>query len=233
MSVGSKRGAITSAEKIVLFLTIVLILPGCLFFPPREGLERLKKERGAPYATTVFRKEPRVGERPLSELKVTLEYWLAAGSRGEPRWKGVLVPEPEDLYARLLAILDHDASSITLVAYRYDSAGLDPITLVDYFDGGGHRVGWDHVAFPEARPPSESRLLVGFHNFAWWEYPLMLVDLPVYTALGLKELVGEAARSPLSFVAQGWIGTAIEGRSPASPLCFERSCRWSSARNWN
>lgn len=183
----------------------------------------MKKNRGRPYATTVFRKEPRAGERPLSELRATLEYWSGAGSRNEPRWKGVLVPEPEDLYARLLAALDRGDPSMTLVSYRYDSAGLDPITLVDYLDDAGGQIGWDHVAFPEECRPASARLLAGFHNFAWWEYPLMLLDLPVYTALGLKELVGEAVKSPFSFVAQGWIGTAIEGRNPASPICFQRA----------
>ncbi|MBI4602574.1 MAG: hypothetical protein HY721_11500 [Planctomycetes bacterium] len=209
---------------LALALALAALAPGCLFHPAREGLSRLKVHRGAPWAVTTFRAAPlEEGERPLSELRETLEHWLGPGARGEPRWRGALEPEPADLYERLAAAIDGGAGSITLTAYRYDAAGLDSITLVDYTDERGVLLGSDHVAFPVLPAPPGGRRSTGYGSLAWWEYPQLLLDYAVYGVLGLKELAGEAVKSPLSFLSAGWIGPLSEGRSPVSPVSLERA----------
>ena len=152
------------------------LLQGCLFFSPQDELERLKVERGEPWATTVFAKSPGPGEQPLEALRETLTYWSAPGSGGVPRWKGVLTPEPEDLYESILARMDQGADRFTLVAHEYEHH----LTLVDYLGAKGERLGWDHPAFPAPKKSLETFPLVGFYNLEWWEFPqLLLLDLPV------------------------------------------------------
>jgi hypothetical protein len=212
-----------------LLLLAALLPSGCLFLPARAGLERIKAERPAPDDVTVFRESPGPGERPLSELRETLEYWNGTGPGGTPRWKGVLVPEPADLYARLLQTIGGGADSITLRAHVYDAVGHDQATLVDYMGADGNRIGWDHVVLPpdttngpDASPPPGGSAIHGYFNMAWWEIPHLLLDIPVYLAIGAKELAGEVVKTPISFVSSAWIGPVVEGRNLISPVCLSR-----------
>ena len=209
----------------VLLPVALLLLAGCVFLPGRAGLERLIAARGEPDAVTVFSAAPAPGEQPLAGLRATLLYWSARGAGGRPRWQGVLEPHPEDLYERILRALDAGAARITLKAYRYDAIGLEEITLVDYLDEAGTPLGWDCVPYGErgGRRAGRGRLLVGYNGLLWWEYPQMLLDLPVYLAVGIKELAFEAVKSPLSFLDGGWLATAVARRNPFSPVCFERA----------
>ncbi len=201
-----------------------LLAAGCAFRSGPAVLEDLKTDRsGPPYALTVFKTAPGPGERPLAELRQTLAYWSAPMPGGASRWRGVLVPEPRDLYARLIDAIDGGAKSMTLVAYLYDRHGLDTMTLVEYYDEGGILAGWDYV--PYAAPPCGGGQTAtrGYENLAWWEYAQLVLDVPVYAVLGLKELAGEIVKSPLSALDAGWLGSAVDGRSPFSPVCFERA----------
>ena len=220
---GSRRRCKAFVGFVFFSFSVPLLLPGCLFLPGREKLAQLEAERGSPYATTVFRKDPGPGERPLDELRGTLEHWTGPDPRGEPRWKGVLVPDPEGLYAGILERMAQGAQAFTLVAYRYDARGLDDLTLVDYLDEKGARLGSDHPAFPEPKEPGPAAFPVaGFYNLEWWEIPqMLLLDLPVYLVLGTKELAGEVVKSPLSFLEAGWLGPSVEGRTPISPVNFK------------
>jgi hypothetical protein len=203
---------------------LVASLAGCQFLPGPAKLEQLKAHREGPYDKVTFTRDAQPETRDLSELRETLSYWSQGGSRGEPRWRGVLVPHPEDLYTRLLQAMESEATEITLTSYKFDAVGRDVLTLVDYTDSAGNLIGWDHVAYPEASLPNGSApLLTGFANLAWWEYPQMFLDLWVYLAIGLKEFAGEAVKSPFSFVDCGWIGPTAEGRSPVSPVNFKRA----------
>jgi hypothetical protein len=199
-------------------LSMTLLAGGCAVSSGKERLERLLEERGEPYAVTVFRLEPGEGERPISELRAALDYWNGPGKAGIPRWRGVLEPEPTDLYGLLLARIDGGASALTLVAYRYDAIGFDDVTLVDYLDEDGRRLGSDHLPYVEPDVIPAAPLLVGYWDLAWWEYPMMLLDLPVYLAIGLKELAGEAVKTPLSALSSGWIAPMTEARSPLAPV---------------
>jgi hypothetical protein len=173
---------------------------------------------------TVYALEPAAGERPLAELRATLRHWSEPGAGGSPRWRGVLEPHPEDLYERLAAAIDGGVRRITLKAFRYDALGSDDLTLVDYLDENGAALGWDCVPYgADAAPRRRGDILVGFDDLAWWEYPQLLLDLPVYLAVGLKELAGEAVKSPLSFLDAGWIPMFVTGRNPFSPVCFQRA----------
>lgn len=197
----------------------------CLFLPGPEALKRIESQRpDVPYARVVFRTEPLEGEHSLAELRSTLEFWTARGVDGEPRWRSVLVPKPEDLYTQLLAAIDSgEADGMTLVSYKYDTAGTDDITLVDYVASGGRLVGYDHLDRITPPPRSSRGPFIGYEDMRWWEYALLVVDLPVYLAIGVKEFAGEILRSPISVLDNGWLGTAVEGRSPVSPVCFERA----------
>ena len=197
---------------------------GCAFRSGEAVLEDLKKERsGAPYAITVFRTAPGPDERPMAELRRTLGYWAAPLPDGVPRRQGVLVTEPVDLHERLIRMIDEGASAITLIAYLYDRHGPDAMTLVEYYDADGIFAGWDYV--PYAAPPrgAGAAATSGYEDLAWWEYPQLALDMPVYLVLGLKELAGEIVKSPLSALDVGWVGGAADGRSPLSPVCFERA----------
>ena len=216
--VASSRAAVRLGAAALL--CGLALLQGCLFFSPRDELERLKAERGEPWAVTVFAKTPGPGEQPLEALRETLTFWSAPGSGGEPPWKGVLTPEPEDLYVSVLARMDQGADRFTLVAHEYGHR----LTLVDYLDAKGDRLGWDHPAFPPPKKSLPTFPLVGFYTLEWWEFPqLLLLDLPVYLALGAKELAGEIIKSPLSFLEEGWIRGSIQGRCPVSPVSFEQA----------
>jgi hypothetical protein len=201
------------------------LLAGCLFLPPRAGLARIQSARPAkPDFVTVFIAQPAPGEHGLDELRETLDYWSGEGSGGRPRWEGVLAPSPPDLYQHLLQAIDAGASAITLKAYKYDVVGLDPVTLVDYLDAEGKLIGWDHVVFAELAPRKRKyNFIIGYFDLAWWEIPQMLVlDLPVYLAIGLKELAGEVVKTPVSFVSSAWTGPPIQGWNPLSPVVLER-----------
>jgi hypothetical protein len=211
-------------------LLLAALLPaGCLFLPARAGLERIRAARPEPDHVTVFRRVPAAGERPLAELRATLEYWNGVSPDGTPRWQGVLVPESADLYGRLLQAIGGGAESITLRAYVYDAVGHDQATLVDYVGADGVRIGWDHAVLPpdttngpDASPPPRGSPVHGYFHLAWWEIPHLLLDIPVYLAIGAKELAGEIAKTPISFISSAWIGPAVEGRSPISPVCLSR-----------
>jgi hypothetical protein len=206
-----------------------LLSSGCLFLPARAGLERIQAERPEPDHITVFRRVPAAGEKPLADLRATLEYWSGIRPDGAPRWKGVLVPEPADLYGRLLEAIGGSAESVTLRAYRYDAVGHDEATLVDYVGADGVLLGWDHVVLPpdttngvDTSPPPHGSPVHGYFHMAWWEIPQLLLDIPVYLAIGVKELAGEVVKTPISFVSSAWLGPAIEGRSLVSPVSLSR-----------
>ena len=162
-----------------------LVCTGCLFLPGPEALKRIESQRPeVPYARVVFRTEPGEGEHSLAELRSTLEFWTARGVDGEPRWRSVLVPKPEDLYTQLLAAIDSgEADVMTLVSYKYDTAGTDDITLVDYIASGDRLVGYDHLDRITPPPRPSRGTFVGYDDMRWWEYALLVLDLPVYLAM--------------------------------------------------
>ncbi|MBI4585504.1 MAG: hypothetical protein HY717_15935 [Planctomycetes bacterium] len=222
-------------SKAPFIAALLLPLAGCLFYPGKKELELLEAKRGAPYAVTVFSRNPGPAaeppERPLAELRQAMLYWASPGSEEKPRWQGVLAPHPEDLYQRVLQAMDQGQARITLTAYQYDATGLDYLTLVDYAGENGSPIGWDTVDYPAPPPPRQRPLMVGFADLRWWEYPQMIFDLPFYLAIGLKELAGEIVKSPLSAIDSGWIGTAVENRNPLSPVNFERAAM-AFAEDW-
>lgn len=214
---------------VTLLASLLATLPGCLFLPGPEKLQRMIAERPeSPYSRIRFLSDPRPeneAERPLEELVETLEYWNGTGSDGRPRWEEVLVPSSPDLYTRLLEACRREDARITLVAYHYDSSGLDALTLVDYLDDSGQLLGHDHIPqdTPETSPADAA--FIGYDDLAWWEYPMFILDVPVYLAIGLQELAGEAIKAPLSALDSGWLGTPAEGRNPLSPVCFSSAGR--------
>lgn len=204
-------------------LAAAFLPTGCLFLPGPARLERIIAQRPSrPFATTVFGAAPSGSGRQLSELRAAMVQWAGTGSGGRARFEGVLAPEPRDLYDRVIAAIDGGAGEITLVAHKYDSNGLDDLTLVDYFDERGERIGFDYVLYHHPPPPPGGPAAIGYDAMAWWEYPQLILDAPVYLALGLKELALEIAKSPLSAIEAGWIGGSIVGGwNPLSPVCFE------------
>ncbi len=201
---------------------LVPLLSGCLFAPGREGLARLLEQRGEPYTVTRFSTDPQEGERPLAEVRRSLEYWNGAGADGLARWQGVLAPSPPDLYQRLLDLISEGVPSLTLVAYRYDALGLDDLTLVDYRDEAGRVIGFDHVVYPDEPVTPRRGRWVGYIDMAWWEYPLLVLDVPVYVAIGLKEFAGEVVKSPLSVLDSAVFGPLSERRNLLSPVSIGR-----------
>jgi hypothetical protein len=203
-----------------------LALGGCLTAGPQATLDALLRERGEPDSVTVFRATPGPGERPLSELRETLAWWAARGSGDRPRWEGTLVPSDPGLHASLIERIDAGIGSITLRAWRFDARWQDDLTLVDYVSEEGELMGWDHTA--HVLPPrDEPRVIAfgiqGYFQMAWWEIPVLLLDIPVYLAVGAKELAGEAVKSPLAFVTHLIESAAVERRSPVSPTALGRA----------
>lgn len=211
----------------VALVILVPLLSGCLFRAGPRALDAIRKRRpDVPWATVHFRVEPTgADDRRLEELEETLVYWTGAGDNEEPRWRNVLEPHPEDLYDTLLESIRSGTNEITLVSYRYDAIGMDYLTVVDYLDENGDRVGWDDVHYDGLPEPAGGPGQLGHGEMAWWEYPQLLLDYPIYLVIGLKELAGEIVKSPLSAVDTGWIGTPAERRNPLSPVCFRRAAR--------
>ena len=207
-----------------------LALGGCLTAGPQATLDALLRDRGEPDFVTVFRASPGPEERPLSELRDTLAYWTATGSGDRPRWEGALVPSDPALHAKLLeridAAIDAGIGSITLKAYRFDARWQDEFTLVDYVSEGGELLGWDHTAHvlpPRDDPRVFAFPVYGYFQMAWWEIPILILDIPVYLAVGAKELAGEAVKSPLALVTYLIETAAVERRSPVSPTALGRA----------
>ncbi len=201
-----------------------LLLGGCLLRPGPEELERLIEHRGRVYSTVVFSRQPGEDERPIEELRRTLDYWTASAPPGAaPRWRGILVPDRDELYRDLARAIDDGAPSITLRSYIYDGIGIDALTLVDYLDGSGTLIGYDSVAY---QPPLEKRrapATVGWDDMAWWEWPQLVIDVPVALVIGVKELAFEIVKSPFSAIESGFHGTAFERRLPMTPVTLERA----------
>lgn len=229
VSMGAKvRGPSTWAASLLpgFVCLLVAIAPGCLFLPGPEKLARIRAERPEePWAEAVFRQEPGEGERSFGELRETLRFWLEPGPEGKPRAAEVFAMEPPDLYARVLEAIDAGEPEVKLVAYLYDANGLDRYTLVDWFGAGGRRFGTDWVLYDEPLPPATGPATVGWDDLAWWEWPQLILDVPVYTVIGLKGSSSEVAKSPLSALDAGWLGTGVALRSPVSPVSFERAGR--------
>lgn len=202
---------------------MLMLCTGCLFLPGRNKLDLVKKSRPSfPWAETVFKKNPGPEERDLAELRRTLSFWTAKDPAGSPRWKSVLQPSSPDLYQRVLQAAQNDSGNdkVVLVAYRYDAIGLDTLTLVDYFDGNNRHLGWDYVPYTAMPEGKGKRITTGYDDIPWWGYPQLVLDVPIYLAIGLKEFCGEIIKSPLSAIDAGWLGTATAGRSPFSPVCL-------------
>jgi len=199
----------------------------CQFSPGRETLTQLLESTADATALgrTVFRAEPREGseEQPLTDLRATLAYWSARNSEGDPRWRGVLSPEPQDLYERLLASIEDDAEEVTLVAYRYDAVGLAPLTLVEYCDQSGEYIGRDHVPYGGRAATTETPTFIGYDDLAWREYLQLVVDVPVFAVIGAKELSFEVVKTPLNAFDSGVVGSAVCGFSPLSRPAWERA----------
>jgi hypothetical protein len=203
-----------------------LILGGCLTAGPEAALDALLRERGEPDSVTVFRASPGPGERPLSELRETLAHWAGPGSGQRPRWEGALVPSDPELYGKLLARIEGGAASMTLRAWRFDARWDDDFTLVDYVSADGEILGRDNTAFilpPGDEPRVDAFPIHGYFQMAWWEIPVLLLDIPVYLAVGAKELAGEVVKSPLAFLSHLAESAAVERRSPVSPTAVGRA----------
>ncbi len=209
-----------------LIFIALIVLPGCLFHPGKEQLRRYLENRPEePDYTFSYTQPSNISETgaSISIFEQTLEFWNQPGSEGEPRWKDVLVPNSDDLYDKLLDICKRPNGEIHLKSYHYDSAGLDYLALVDYFDENGELIGFDYIPNDTTRYTPRESNFVGYENMAWWEYPMFILDVPVYLTIGIKELAGEIIKSPLSAIDLGWIGTPAEKRNPFSPVCFERA----------
>jgi hypothetical protein len=212
--------------RLVTGLLLLIGSNGCLFWSgPRELDKLIEQRRPTPFATERFVARAVEGEHSLTELRETLTHWTASGPDGEPRWQGVLSPHPSDLYEQILAAINSGTPEIKLVAHAYDSNGLDVLTLIDYYDDSDTHLGWDFMEYSELDTPPGGPATVGYDEMAWWEYPHLILDLPVYLAIGLKECVGEIAKSPLSTIDVGWFDPMAEGRNPLSPVCFARAGR--------
>lgn len=217
----------------IFALSWCLSASGCLWLSgPRELEKLIQNRRETPFAIVTFKPGAEGNNntgnesvRPLEELRATLTHWSSPGTGDRPRWHGVLSPHPENLYSKLIETIDAGAPEIKLVSYAYDSMGLDVLTLVDYYDENGTRIGWDFMSYEatEAEPPAQHAATIGYGNMAAWEYGQLVLDLPIYLAIGTKELAGEIAKSPLSAIDVGWFDPMIEGRSPLSLVCFERA----------
>jgi hypothetical protein len=202
---------------------LIGLLSGCLFHAGHRGLKEIRTSRPAtPFARVVFKARPEAGEHGIEELHRTIAYWNGNDRTGSPRWRGILVPQPEDLYARVLSAIEGGEQSITLVSYKYDACGLESLTLVDYYDGAGRHFGFDYVAYADMPRRGGGLPCAGYDDLAWWEYPQLLLDIPVYALVGGKEFIGEIAKSPLSAIEGGWLGPPAGGFNPFSPVCFER-----------
>jgi len=209
-----------------LAATAALALAGCLTAGPEAALESLLRERADPDFVTVFRASPGPGEHPLSELRETLAWWAGPGSGDRPRWEGVLVPSDPGLHASLVERIDNGIGSLTLRAWRFDALWEDDFTVVDYVSGDGELLGWDHTAHvlpPRDEPRVTAFPVYGYFQMAWWEIPVLLLDIPVYLAVGAKELAGEAVKSPLALVTYLIETAAVERRSPLSPTALGRA----------
>ncbi len=215
---------------VALAVALGFALPSCTLFV-RSGDARLAELRAevgglllevAEGARVTSFEADAPDETSLSRLRETLEYW-DADLGGEPRWRDVLQPDRPTLYRELLALIAGGETGITLEAYPFDAIGADFLSLVVYRRANGDAVGWDYTSPSHPAPPPPDRGFVGYDDLRWWEYPHFLLDLPVYAAIGIKELAFEVVKAPLSFLDVSIVGALASQRVPlVSPQSLER-----------
>ncbi|MEM7231754.1 MAG: hypothetical protein AAF517_06250 [Planctomycetota bacterium] len=214
-----------SILRTIAFAVLGIGLSSCMVLPgPQKQISIENRRPMTPTSTTVFTLEPEGDEKPLEELNATLEHWLHVAPDGEPRYRGILRLEPEDLYERVRTAITEGADRITLESYKFDATGRDQLTLVDYVGPDGKRIGYDAYRYRQLARPSapESQTFYGYDDMAWWEYPQLLLDVPIYGIIGLKEFVLELVKSPMSAFDTAFIGGLASDHSPVSPTTLER-----------
>ena len=198
------------------------ILPACRMFvaPADVRLAELQRnvaallgEAADDARVTRFSADAGPEEESLSRLRRSVEYWNGDAG-GTARWSGVLQPDRPTLYRDVLDLIDGGEREIALESYPFGAIGADVLSLVVYRRSNGEAIGWDYTIASESPKPRRHRGFVGYDDLRWWEYPQFLLDVPVFTVIGLKEFAGELVKAPLSFFDVAIVGALSSNRVP-------------------